>query len=293
MNKLTAAYLIQLTKEELKSLPTDWSLVPVMGKQPIGKGWNKRPLTPEQLSRWIACGHHCTGFGLLTGTPIESGCSFVLAVDQDGIAAAAMLSKLARGKLPLTIAFSSGRPGRCQWLFKVSASVAQQVRSHKLEGGLELRFAGLMSVLPPSIHPSTGKPYRWLPGCSPSEVEIALAPDWLVQLMIAKTPTKTQLKQSVRQVHNPKTPRVADSTIASLLARLNPHRADDYHEWIKVGMALRSYSNALLHEWDSWSRQSPKYQSGECEVKWQTFNPTRITIGTLYYLAQLDSSSLT
>ncbi|WP_158260532.1 hypothetical protein [Chlorogloea sp. CCALA 695] len=36
MNNLAASHLIQFTKKELELLPADWSLVPVMGKQPSG-----------------------------------------------------------------------------------------------------------------------------------------------------------------------------------------------------------------------------------------------------------------
>ncbi|MDF5730073.1 MAG: bifunctional DNA primase/polymerase, partial [Rhizonema sp. PD38] len=175
--------------KELSSLPPDWGLVPVSGKQPLGKGWNKRPYTPAHLIQWFANGHHCTGFGLLTGTAIESGRNYLLALDQDGTAAAEVLQVLAQEKrMPDTVAFTSGRPGRCQRLFKVSADIAPTLLSRKLDVGLELRFKGLMSVLPPSIHPITHKPYHWLKNSSPSSQAIAIAPDWLIQLMVKKQP---------------------------------------------------------------------------------------------------------
>ncbi|MEC4812727.1 MAG: bifunctional DNA primase/polymerase [Scytonema sp. PMC 1069.18] len=282
---------MQQLHKQLSSLPPDWGLVPVLGKQPLGgKGWNQRPYTPAQLIKWLANGHHCTGFGLLTGTAIESGCNYLLALDQDGAAAAERLFLLApENPLPDTIAFTSGRPGRCQRLFKVSADIAASLHSRKLDWGLELRFKGLMSVLPPSIHPITHKPYCWLKNCSPSERAIAIAPDWLIQLMVKKQPKRrvpiTRHPACVTQPAGYTTYR----HIAVLLSRLHPHRADDYQEWIRVGMALYSHSPALLSLWEDWSRQSSKYKPGECAYKWSTFNPTRISIRTLYYLAEVDS----
>ena len=76
--------------------------------------------------------------------------------------------------LPPTIAFTSGRPGRAQYLFKIPTD-SSNLKSKKLttkEGEkLELRGTGHASVLSPSIHPLTGS-YHWLPGCSPQEIEI-------------------------------------------------------------------------------------------------------------------------
>ncbi|NJO31373.1 MAG: DUF3987 domain-containing protein, partial [Richelia sp. SL_2_1] len=57
----------------------------------------------------------------------------------------------------------------------------------------------------------------------------------------------------------------------SYLQALNFHRADDYNEWIAVGMALKSIHESLLNDWDSWSSQSSKYRPGECSNKWKTF----------------------
>lgn len=285
--------------KQLRSLPPDWKLVPVRGKQPIGKGWNKHPYSPAQLIEWIEIGHPCTGFGLLTGTTIGQE-DWVLAVDQDGDAAATALATLARGKsLPQTATFTSGRPGRCQYLLKVSTTIAPSIESRKLNVGLELRWTGMMSVLPPSIHPLTKQPYQWLTGYSPNEIAIAIAPDWLVGLMARRQSQSSSNKRSRSIVskhrHRGNYSRFSMcpsqlNQVAALLSRLHPCRADNYHEWIRVGMALYSHSPALLPLWDDWSRQSSKYKPGECASKWATFNPTRISINTLYYLASIDSS---
>ena len=170
-----------------------------------------------------------------------------------------------------------------------------------------------MSILPPSIHPDTQKPYYWLPECSPREIAIATAPEWLVQLMLPVAPRQHRVQFTSHPPHaRPATTAVINQRpplpyihatftsesptkleierIARLLKQINPARASDYNDWICVGMALHACSPALLPLWDEWSQQSPKYRPGECAVKWQTFHPNQLSVGKLCYLAQADSS---
>ncbi len=76
---------------------------------------------------------------------------------------------------------------------------------------------------------------------------------------------------------------------AELLTRLDSHRADDYQEWLKVGMSLSGLGNVGLDLWDEWSKQSQKYQSGVCAEKWPTLTPdTGVTFGSLVHWANED-----
>jgi len=75
----------------------------------------------------------------------------------------------------------------------------------------------------------------------------------------------------------------------SYLAALSPERADDYEQWINVGIALRSVGDPyLLDDWIEWSKQSSKFTPGECERKWGGFKPGNLTLGTLGHWAKLD-----
>ena len=74
----------------------------------------------------------------------------------------------------------------------------------------------------------------------------------------------------------------------SYLAALHPSRADNYDDWLLVGMALKSADESLLVEWDNWSQQSSKYQSGVCLQKWNSFKSNGVNIGTLGHLAKQD-----
>lgn len=68
--------------------------------------------------------------------------------------------------------------------------------------------------------------------------------------------------------------------------------ADDYHDWVKVGMTLHHHFGGTTQGfslWNDWSRRSSKYKGdADLHAHWRTFerqhNP--VTIGTLIYLAQ-------
>lgn len=170
----------------LLSLPEHWPLVPVRGKRPYQKGWNSSQLNHLEILNELQSGK-ATGVGLKLGNGL-------LAIDIDGESAAKLLVKLA-GENSLadfsrTTAWTSGRPGRKQCLFSVPESVWHRIKYRKILTGisgddgkeecLEFRWIGHQSVLPPSIHPSTGKPYTWIN--NPLQSPPIQAPEWLIEL---------------------------------------------------------------------------------------------------------------
>lgn len=76
-------------------------------------------------------------------------------------------------------------------------------------------------------------------------------------------------------------------TARRALGKLGRHRADDYHDWVSVGMALHA-AGLPCSDWDEWSRQSAKWQEGACLAKWQSFREGGVGIGTLVHLAKQD-----
>lgn len=79
-----------------------------------------------------------------------------------------------------------------------------------------------------------------------------------------------------------------------LTEKLNYISADDYDQWLTVGMALK-HEGYGWEVWDEWSRSSPKYQEGVCERKWRSFNERNAgepaTGGTIDHLARLGGWS--
>lgn len=76
---------------------------------------------------------------------------------------------------------------------------------------------------------------------------------------------------------------------ARLLERLAPARADDYEDWVTVGMALQGLGNEGLSLWEAWSARSAKHIPGECERKWGSFRGEGVGMGSLVHMAKTDS----
>src|SRR4028118_1693607 len=166
--------------------PYTWSLVAVRGKRPYQKGWTHKSYDRSEILAELESGK-ATGVGLKLGNGF-------LAIDIDGESAAKLLLKLS-GKNSLidfsaTTAWTSGRPGRRQYLLSVEEKDSPRLRNLRIGTGtvgddgkeecLEFRWLGTQSVLPPSIHPLTKKPYTWIN--NPLQTPPALAPEWLISL---------------------------------------------------------------------------------------------------------------
>ncbi|NEP56812.1 MAG: DUF3987 domain-containing protein [Symploca sp. SIO2G7] len=189
----------------LSNFPEIWALTPVDGKKaPYRPDWqNEEPLTRLTLVEAVKNGEKITytkkdgktyttrrypkGFGLRTGV-ISGG---IVAIDADGHAAHEKILELNGGKpLPDTVSFTSDKPGRCQYLFYIPPQYWSAIKTIKIkvidaDGNvqfLEFRWDGCQSVLPPSAHPETGH-YRWVR--SPLLVEVAIAPLWVIEQMLA------------------------------------------------------------------------------------------------------------
>jgi len=287
----------QLLREAVHKLPKTWTVTPVDGnKRPYRSAWqNESPLSVEDLTTEINSGR-AKGYGLRTGV-VSGG---ILAIDADGHSAHEKIIELSGGQpLPHTVTFTSNRPGRCQYLFYVPEEYWPSIKTTKIKTGvtgddgkleqLELRWDGCQSVLPPSIHPETGF-YRWVK--SPEEIAIAPAPMWVIEKMLIQS-EPVQEKPHREPTRYTQKLRTGEEWSAlewalSFLSALSPSRADDYDDWLAVGMALHSVHDSLLTEWDNWSRQSSKYVSGECEKKWKSFKSGNVSIAWLGKTAKQD-----
>ena len=81
-------------------------------------------------------------------------------------------------------------------------------------------------------------------------------------------------------------------TISRLVNILSIERADDYFNWIEVGMCLHNISKNLLEDWIEFSKRSEKFESEEfCKSKWNTFKNSKdgLTFGSLYHWARNDN----
>lgn len=78
-------------------------------------------------------------------------------------------------------------------------------------------------------------------------------------------------------------------TIEKMVDILKPERAYDYNSWIRLGWCLRNIDNRLVTKWDQFSKNSKKYQEGQCEKMWNNMRDGGLGIGTLHMWAKEDN----
>ena len=275
---------------ELDRLPDGWGYVAVDDKKrPYQQEWQKHPLTKAALAAELRNGH-ARAIGVCCGVPSGG----LLFLDHDGKSASIILRDWGcpMSSLPRSWTVTSGRDGRFQVIYKVPEHYWDGIATRKYKTGVtdaegkpeqvELRWTGCQSVVA-GDHPLTPG-YRWVAKYSPDDLPIAEAPPELLERML----------KPVDAVVAPPEPRTAagtdDTTRArSYLAALSASRADDYDEWLEVGMALHSLGDdSLLDDWEQWSAQSGKHKPSDCQRKWRSFKKSGITLGTLGEKAKRD-----
>ena len=274
--------------DELARLPDGWGFVAVDGeKRPYQTKWQERPLTKAKLAAELKAGH-ARAIGVCCGVPSGG----LLFLDHDGKSASTILRDWGcpMSSLPRSWTVTSGRDGRFQVIYQVPQEYWDGIVTRKYKTGItdaegkpeqvELRWTGCQSVVA-GDHPLTPG-YRWVAKYSPDDLPIAEAPPELLERMLKPTPTAVVLAE-VRTGDN-------DATRArSYLDALSSGRADDYDDWLAVGMALHSVGDdALLDEWEQWSAQSGKHKPSDCQRKWRSFKKSGITLGTLGDMAKKD-----
>jgi predicted P-loop ATPase len=266
--------------DQLADIPDSWALVAVGNdKRPYQPEWQKHPLTKQGIESELSAGR-AVAVGVLAGPPSGG----LLFVDHDGLGASEVLQSLGTSlrDLPKSWAVTSGRDGRLQIIYRVPEPFWATIKTTKLRSSvkgeqLELRWTGCQSVVL-GKHPITGS-YHWLKNRSPTDLPLADAPSILLQQMQRPIETPPLL---------PTSPTDDTDRARQYLANIPSSIADDYDEWVKVGMALHSIGNdALLADWSQWSAASGKFKPGECEAKWASFKSDSggVSIGTLYHLA--------
>lgn len=194
----------------------------------------------------------------------------------------------------------SGKVNRAKLLYRLETplpslqlapyeKVSERTGKTQTFHGLEFRCATkdgktVQDVLPPTIHPETGKPYTWGYGDEtfghwsnlpplPSAV-LALWRAEMVSLPAGLPAVAQEAKGA------------STSEIARLLDAKDPNDCT-YDEWLKVGMAIAhetKNSAAGYALWVEWSARCSKHDPAHMPVKWRSFhtdatNP--VTLGSL------------
>jgi predicted transcriptional regulator len=306
----------------LEVLPDDISLCLLNGKKvPQGKNWQNRPYSKAEVCDAITNGvelessagkkyhFYPQGYGLMLGYPltVNGEKRYLLVVDQDGVSAKQKIQEISEGDIPPTVKTTSGRTERCHQIYYVTEKHAPLLQTKKIATGelgeddkpehVELLWLGRQAVLPPSVHPMTGC-YKYLDCSAFDPKSIAHAPNWVIEQMLRDN-TEPETPKVLGESGRRPTSYTAKSRSGeewtseewalSYLSALSPYRADDYDDWLTVGMALHSVGDSLLADWDNWSHQSQKYAPGCCEKKWKSFKRDgKVAIGTLAHMAKQD-----
>jgi len=80
------------------------------------------------------------------------------------------------------------------------------------------------------------------------------------------------------------------TTISKYVKLLDVKRANDYQLWIDIGMQIYNCNTSGLEIWKEFSKQSEKYEEGECEYYWTKFIKISYNgIGSLKFNAKKDN----
>lgn len=129
-------------------------------KAPKARGWQKtQPQSPDDA---VAAFARRAGWGC--GAVLGNSSPALAVIDIDDLPAAVELFQAHGIDLEALLADpatprTEGRPGRAKlWYLAPAGLTTRKVAS----GAVELRAGAVQDVLPPSIHPDTGQPYRWV-----------------------------------------------------------------------------------------------------------------------------------
>ena len=156
-------------------------------KRPPMAAWQEAATTRSDTIRawWSGLYRNC-GIGIATGHLDDGTAWFALDIDErPEVSGSDTLAELERlhGALPDTITSitGSGSAHRC---LRVPPGwpTPRNDQSGKLGPGIDVRGEGGQIVVAPTIHPN-GRPYAWEIGRAPGEIEMAMAPEWLMLLL--------------------------------------------------------------------------------------------------------------
>lgn len=202
-----------------------WRVLPIKPgeKRPPMNSWQTFASNePKNIVNWFKNLYRGFGVGVATG---EASNVWVLDVDtgpdKPGDASVAAL-EAEHGPLPATVEAVTGSGGRHLYFLwpegeKVITRRDTKATTSPLPAGIDVRGDGGQVLAPPTIHPN-GTVYAWREGRSPWDIEVAEAPDWLLEIVCD------------REAPAPEPPSAAPPTSSFLLER-DHYEDDSIAEW--------------------------------------------------------------
>jgi replicative DNA helicase len=161
-------------------------------KRPPMPAWQEAATTNEStIRKWYEGQYRGYGLGVATGELANGKHLFVLDIDEHdpAVSGSDTLHDLERenGKLPDTVEVHTGSGGK--HLYFLSDTEIRNDAGKKLGPGLDIRGHNGQVLAPPTLHPN-GERYLWAYDQTPWDIEIANAPQWLIDRLI-DTPRPT------------------------------------------------------------------------------------------------------
>jgi hypothetical protein len=147
----------------------------------------------------------------------------------------------------------------------------------------ELFGTGKQVAMPPSLHPETGKEYRWEREFDFTMLDLGVAPTIPAERLaeIAECTGETYDYEAIEPLT------FKPGQLEAELAEIGADRIDDYHDWVTIGQALHHQFGGSKHGYDLWvaiSKRSDKFDPREMPGKWRSFGRSRrrpITMATI------------
>ena len=278
---------------KLDWIPEDWALTPLNGKRAYVSGWTSTSYTLNQIKEELESGR-ATGVGLLTGQHCnEFGLLWVDFDGQEGIDAIEVLGGGPISSIfPPTLTVSSGKKGRMRMLFRIPGNRVEELPDKatlKLNGipSFEILWRSRQGALM-GMHPDTDGYRTTEHGGFEHVKSLPELPDWFYKAISNSYPSSKYRRRNgaagiSRDLYMAKSINLSyeeGSTFQleysidearTYLSHIPAEQADDYEEWIAVGMALHQVDDSLLADWIEWSEQSDSFEDGCCEEKWKSF----------------------
>lgn len=259
-----------------------YNVIPLKGgeKRPFLNEWTKfchSPIDPMQLDSWIDQWPNAN-IGICLGSA-----SNVIGIDFDHDVDG--LQEQLQALIPPSPVRKVGQKGFTAFYRYNGEPPKKWAKDGKMV--IELLSTGNQTVLPPSIHPDTHQPYKWLSEDNLLDIDakdLPRLPEDIIQQIdrVMGYDHTPQRKPSMTGLKNPLEIDVRE--IEEILGFIPSH---EYSVWLHIGMALhKDLGDKGMDIWDAWSRKASNYHAQAINDKWRSFgryNGNNIGIGTIYH----------
>lgn len=211
-----------------------YTVIPLDGKKPVVNGWqNLRNVTAEKVMDWERAGLW-KNIGMVTGAASDN----IVVIDFDGLAGYEMfIARFTDLAETLTVATGSGNGMHCYYRVELLPD-SRGYMDIPADGGelvnIEIKSDGKQVVIPPSIHPDTGKPYtvaKSLPIKTVADLQLVIL--WAQSLKPAPAWIPPKRSGSGGDNLNPK----LTAAVESYFMSLNPAQ---HREWLNCSCPNRA-----------------------------------------------------